>query len=173
MTVSVTHIVEDESWMDAARCRGLDPDLFFPERGESGDEAKRVCAECPVSEECLSYALRHRISHGVWSGLSERQRRKLARQPRSKPAATPKPVAPARDRPGRPPTAHGAAIRDLMADGEWRTVDEIAVVVRPTVTEGSVAWQCRQARALTTTTLHNMQRSRTAEHDNGYWRMTR
>lgn len=68
------------SWFDRAACEGLDPDLFFAERGESLDAAREICATCPVQAECLDYALRHRIIHGVWGGLSERQRRRLRRR---------------------------------------------------------------------------------------------
>lgn len=60
-------------------CRGLDPDLFFPERGESVDHARAVCAECPVADACLDWALRHERL-GIWAGTSERQRRQMRRQ---------------------------------------------------------------------------------------------
>lgn len=63
------------SWRDAAACRGVDPDLFFPERGEPTNAAKEVCAGCPVSDECLEFALSTVERHGIWGGMSERQRR--------------------------------------------------------------------------------------------------
>jgi len=52
---------------------------FFPARGESTRDAKAVCAGCPVREECLEFALRLKVAHGVWGGLSERERRTLRR----------------------------------------------------------------------------------------------
>ena len=64
-------------WRDQAACRGADLDLFFPERGESAEPARLVCARCPVSQPCLDYAVSNRIAHGVWGGLSERERRAL------------------------------------------------------------------------------------------------
>ncbi len=64
-------------WRDWAACRGADLDLFFPGRGESAESARRVCARCPVREPCLDYALRHGITHGIWGGLAERDRRAL------------------------------------------------------------------------------------------------
>jgi WhiB family redox-sensing transcriptional regulator len=44
--------------------------------------AKQVCEGCPVQEECLEYALEHRIDHGVWGGASERQRRRILKRRR-------------------------------------------------------------------------------------------
>jgi WhiB family transcriptional regulator, redox-sensing transcriptional regulator len=64
-------------WRYRAACRGADLDLFFPGPGESAEPARRVCAGCPVREPCLDYALRHGITHGIWGGLAERDRRVL------------------------------------------------------------------------------------------------
>ena len=68
---------EESSWWDYANCLGVDPDLFFPERGASTKEAKEVCRGCVVREDCLEYALVNRVEHGVWGGASERQRRRI------------------------------------------------------------------------------------------------
>ena len=64
-------------WRERAACRGADLGLFFPGRGESAEPARRVCARCPVCEPCLEFALRHGITHGIWGGLAERDRRAL------------------------------------------------------------------------------------------------
>jgi WhiB family redox-sensing transcriptional regulator len=64
-------------WRQEAACRGVDLDLFYPERGESADPAREVCAACPVRQPCLEYALSNRITHGIWGGLTERERRPL------------------------------------------------------------------------------------------------
>ena len=64
-------------WRDQAACRGTDLDVFFPGRGESAGPARQVCAQCPVRQACLDYALSHGITHGVWGGLAERERRPL------------------------------------------------------------------------------------------------
>ena len=64
-------------WRELAACRGADLNLFFPGRGESAEPARRVCAACPVREPCLDYALRLGITHGIWGGLAERDRRAL------------------------------------------------------------------------------------------------
>ena len=71
-----------EPWMVRAACRGLDPDLFFPVRGEDLRAAKAVCATCDVRDECLDYALRTHETCGVWGGTSERQRRRLRHRQR-------------------------------------------------------------------------------------------
>ena len=64
-------------WRDRAACRDTDLDLFFPGRGESAEPARRVCAACPVRQPCLDYAISHGITHGIWGGLAERDRRAL------------------------------------------------------------------------------------------------
>ncbi len=48
---------DDRAWQDQANCLGVDPDLFFPERGASTREAKEVCRGCEVRQQCLDYAL--------------------------------------------------------------------------------------------------------------------
>lgn len=63
-------------------CVGVDPELFFPDRGESAEAAKAVCAGCAVRQRCLEYALDHNERHGIWGGTSERDRRRLRRQRR-------------------------------------------------------------------------------------------
>jgi WhiB family redox-sensing transcriptional regulator len=70
----------DRSWQRQANCMGVDPDLFFPERGASTREAKEVCRGCVVREDCLEYALANGEKFGIWGGLSERERRKIRRR---------------------------------------------------------------------------------------------
>lgn len=74
------HDVDTPRWQSFGLCRGVNPDLFFPERGESTREAKEVCRGCPVREECLEYALAGGEKFGIWGGLSERERRRIRRQ---------------------------------------------------------------------------------------------
>src|SRR5690606_18251896 len=75
-----TELIDDNSWQDLANCLGVDPDLFFPERGASTREAKEVCRSCVVREECLDYALGTGQKFGIWGGMSERERRRIRRQ---------------------------------------------------------------------------------------------
>jgi WhiB family redox-sensing transcriptional regulator len=70
----------DRSWMSQANCLGVEPDLFFPERGESVKEAKTVCSDCGVRRRCLEYALVNGEKFGIWGGMSERERRKIRKQ---------------------------------------------------------------------------------------------
>lgn len=70
----------DRTWQWQANCMGVDPDLFFPERGASTREAKAVCRGCVVQAECLEYALVNGEKFGIWGGLSERERRRLRRE---------------------------------------------------------------------------------------------
>jgi WhiB family redox-sensing transcriptional regulator len=69
----------DTAWMADGKCRELPPETFFPTDGVGVEIARRVCANCPVKEPCLEYALLHRIEHGVWGGHSERSRRRILR----------------------------------------------------------------------------------------------
>lgn len=70
------------SWVERARCRGMDVELFFPiGTGEAAqaqaDRAKRVCAECPVRRECLEYALSSGADDGIWGGMTPQGRRQV------------------------------------------------------------------------------------------------
>jgi WhiB family redox-sensing transcriptional regulator len=69
----------DDLWQDRALCAQTDPEAFFPEKGGSTREAKRICMGCEVRTECLEYALAHDERFGIWGGLSERERRRLKR----------------------------------------------------------------------------------------------
>ena len=70
---------DDRGWQEYANCMGVDPDLFFPERGASTREAKEVCKGCVVREDCLEFALANGEKFGIWGGMSERERRRVRR----------------------------------------------------------------------------------------------
>ena len=70
---------EGLAWQDRALCAQTDPEAFFPEKGVSTREAKKVCRTCEVRAECLEYALEHDERFGIWGGLSERERRRIKR----------------------------------------------------------------------------------------------
>lgn len=72
-------LLEAAPWMAQARCRGVDTEIFYPQRGEDLSAAQAICADCPVRAQCLAHALDNRESHGVWGGLSERRRRRIRR----------------------------------------------------------------------------------------------
>lgn len=78
----------DIDWMEHAACNGLDPELFFPARGDirTMNEAQKVCASCPVRLPCLEYALTVPVTNtgtyviGVWGGSSERERARIRKR---------------------------------------------------------------------------------------------
>lgn len=63
-------------WMHLARCREVDPEMFFPEKGRTdiAKEGKRICAGCEVQAECLAHVVANPAA-GTWGGLSEGERR--------------------------------------------------------------------------------------------------
>ena len=67
-------------WQADALCSQTDPEAFFPEKGGSTRDAKRICSSCDVRAECLEYALENDERFGIWGGLSERERRKLRKR---------------------------------------------------------------------------------------------
>jgi WhiB family redox-sensing transcriptional regulator len=67
----------EETWRLDALCAETDPEAFFPEKGGSTRDAKRVCGGCAVRAECLEFALTNDERFGIWGGLSERERRRL------------------------------------------------------------------------------------------------
>jgi len=69
----------ERDWQVRANCMGVDPDLFFPERGSSTREAKEVCRGCVVREDCLEFAIANGEKFGIWGGMSERERRRVRR----------------------------------------------------------------------------------------------
>ena len=67
-------------WQERALCAQTDPEAFFPEKGGSTREAKKVCRILEVRSECLEYAPAHDGRFGIWGGLSERERRRLKKR---------------------------------------------------------------------------------------------
>ncbi|MFV1969898.1 MAG: WhiB family transcriptional regulator [Acidimicrobiia bacterium] len=76
----------DVGWREAAACSGVESDTFFPasEEESAAAAAKRICAECPVSEACLQYALVTNQAAGVWGGLDSGERRRMRRRLRDR-----------------------------------------------------------------------------------------
>jgi WhiB family redox-sensing transcriptional regulator len=70
-----------EPWMNDGACVDSDSDLWFPATGQNEDaaRAKAICLECPVRQTCLDYALANDEAHGIWGGLSPRQRQAYRR----------------------------------------------------------------------------------------------
>ncbi len=68
------------AWQSDSLCAQTDPEAFFPEKGGSTRDAKKICASCEVRAQCLEYALENDERFGIWGGLSERERRKLRKR---------------------------------------------------------------------------------------------
>lgn len=68
-----------ENWRAYALCAEVDPDLWFPEKGNTSAvrAAKRICARCPVRVQCLDYAVKNHEEYGVWGGHNVRERRTI------------------------------------------------------------------------------------------------
>lgn len=72
-------------WRETARCKEMDPDLFFPV-GTTGpallqiEAAKAVCRQCDVREECLQYAIDSNQEYGIWGATTEEERRYMRRE---------------------------------------------------------------------------------------------
>jgi WhiB family redox-sensing transcriptional regulator len=73
-------------WRDDAECLTSDPEAFFPSARiplvhvQQIDNAKAICGRCDVAEQCLEYALSTGQEYGIYGGLTEKERRKLARK---------------------------------------------------------------------------------------------
>ena len=60
-----------------ALCQQTDPEVFFPEKGSSAADAKKVCARCDIAQQCLEFALDTGEDHGVWGGRTPQERRRM------------------------------------------------------------------------------------------------
>lgn len=69
----------DQDWRSQAVCARTDPDLWFSPGAVEHREAKKICRECPVRRQCLAYAMEAPVDHGVWGGMTERERRRHRR----------------------------------------------------------------------------------------------
>lgn len=70
---------DGDDWRAEALCAEVDPEIFYPEKGQSTREAKRLCLTCSVSEQCLQYALRNNEDAGIWGGTSPQERKEMRR----------------------------------------------------------------------------------------------
>ena len=82
---SKEHEYMELPWLTEARCRTEDPELFFPV-GNTGpavdqiEQAKAICRDCKVTNNCLEYAIKENQDNGIWGGLSEDERKSLKRK---------------------------------------------------------------------------------------------
>ena len=92
--------VIDQEWMAEGLCVGEPVDLWFPDSAGDGDatsarwdEARAICEQCPVRDECGQYAETHRINDGMWGGTTPKERRRRRRDARRAQAHTRQAVA--------------------------------------------------------------------------------
>lgn len=78
----LTNTVPAPGWERYANCRGINPELFHPERGEPTDHIKAVCQGCPVVYACLSTAVATMdcVDVGIWGRTSANERRPIRRE---------------------------------------------------------------------------------------------
>ena len=72
-------VSQDQDWRALGLCAKTDPDLFFAVGAIEHKQAKTICRSCPVRSDCLSFAMDSPIDHGIWGGLTERERRRWRR----------------------------------------------------------------------------------------------
>jgi WhiB family redox-sensing transcriptional regulator len=108
------------AFFDRARCttEATPVAFFFPENGTGVKAAQTFCQQCPVRIECLAYALTEGEPWGIWGGWSQRQRAAFGRQ------------SPTRKVWGAT-SPHGDIIRDVLADGNWHSYDDLYRACRP------------------------------------------
>ena len=75
-------------WAADALCADEDPEIFFPPNDDPAVQARRICGQCPVRDECLAYALEAREEFGIWGGLDPNERRNLKRRLQRRKAGT-------------------------------------------------------------------------------------
>ena len=69
----------DQDWRAKGLCSQSDPDLWFSVGALDHKQAKLICGQCEVRQQCLQYAVSAPVEHGIWGGLTERERRKVRR----------------------------------------------------------------------------------------------
>ena len=71
-----------QKWRTIGLCKGSETMVFYPPSDDDtlAEEAKTICSMCAVRQPCLEFALTTREKHGVWGGLTERERRRVLRQ---------------------------------------------------------------------------------------------
>lgn len=68
---------DDEKWRAKAKCRNFDVEEFFPGTGVNINHLREFCGGCPVARECVDYAVKYFLDHGVWGGTSPQERQEI------------------------------------------------------------------------------------------------
>lgn len=72
----------DTSWYSQAICASTDPEAWVPDHPDPAHTRmlKRICNSCPVQTQCAAYAIANNFSHGIWGGLTPRERTQMRKQ---------------------------------------------------------------------------------------------
>jgi WhiB family redox-sensing transcriptional regulator len=73
----IAEVLMPPEWTKKALCAEIDPEIFFPDKGDKTAHVKQICKACDVRAECLEYSLQNNERFGVWGGLTEHDRRRL------------------------------------------------------------------------------------------------
>ena len=101
--------VKNMVWKQLAACRGVEPEIFYPVTDEEAEEAKAICAACPVREMCLDFALGNRERDGVWVAPPSVSGAGFSASAGNRPRASPVPCAGIRGRAARVASGHAAS----------------------------------------------------------------
>lgn len=71
---------EEGEWRDRALCKGLDYSIFFPKRGGTIENARKICAGCAVADDCGAWAVLNYEKAGIWAGMTRRQIKERRRE---------------------------------------------------------------------------------------------
>ena len=85
VSTALKPIADQWSWQFEGACNGTDPESFFLEPNQRGDSKRNkeknaiaLCNTCPVKKKCLEHALSVPEIYGVWGGMNEESRARLA-----------------------------------------------------------------------------------------------
>lgn len=76
-----------QPWQEAAACKSLPLEMFFPPAEQEADAAKAICSECTVREPCLEAALAAGERFGIWGGMSTEERQIVVARRRARAAS--------------------------------------------------------------------------------------
>lgn len=118
---SPTAAIVRPQWHAKAACREEDSALFFPEKGQTGERARAICAGCPVREPCYEFAVSNRLV-GIWGGSTGKDRRKARSQAAARPQEVGKRRVPTRNDEHSNPQVRGPSAASPQVSGPARTV---------------------------------------------------
>ena len=80
----IAEVLMPPEWTKKALCAEVDPEIFFPNKGDKVAYVKQICKACSVRVECLEYSLQNNERFGIWGGLTEHDRRRVRSRKRAR-----------------------------------------------------------------------------------------